>query len=122
MNDRCFEDCERILKEIKSFFFIKKNTLYLWTAVYVSCLTISFSDFLFLFAPSLVLLIYSCVLRGTTTLLMIFADYLKKNLTIYIATGNEVTLKATLINVVGDGICGIEKHNKNSNYMLYTIR
>jgi hypothetical protein len=32
MNDRGFEDCERTLEEIKSFFF---NILYLWTTVFV---------------------------------------------------------------------------------------
>jgi hypothetical protein len=42
MNYRCFEDSERILKDINSFFF---KTLYLWLAAYISPLTISYSDF-----------------------------------------------------------------------------
>jgi hypothetical protein len=33
MNDRCFEDRERTLEEIKSLFF---NTLYLWTISFIS--------------------------------------------------------------------------------------
>jgi hypothetical protein len=49
MNDINFEDYEKTLKEIKSLFF---NTLYLWTAVFVSPLVISYHDFLVLFAPT----------------------------------------------------------------------
>jgi hypothetical protein len=45
----CFEDCEKTLEEIKSFFF---KTLYLWIVAYVSPLTISYSDFLILFTHS----------------------------------------------------------------------
>jgi len=45
----CFEDCKRSLEELKSFFL---NTLYLWTAIYVSLLVISFHDFLVLFVTS----------------------------------------------------------------------
>jgi hypothetical protein len=45
MNYRSFEDCERTLEEIKSLFF---NTLYIWIAVFVSSLVISYHDFLFL--------------------------------------------------------------------------
>jgi hypothetical protein len=37
MNDRSFEDCEKILENIKSQFFI---TLNLWTAAFVSPLVI----------------------------------------------------------------------------------
>jgi hypothetical protein len=48
-NDRSFEDRERTLEEIKSLF---SKTLYFWTVVYVSPLTISYSDFLVLFASS----------------------------------------------------------------------
>jgi hypothetical protein len=42
MMTRCFEDQERISEEIKSLFF---KTLYMWTAAYVSHLTISYSHF-----------------------------------------------------------------------------
>jgi hypothetical protein len=45
----CFEDHERSLEELKSFFL---NILYLWTAAYVYLLVISFHDFLVLFVPS----------------------------------------------------------------------
>jgi hypothetical protein len=48
MNDRNFEDRERSLEEILSLFF---ETLYLWTAAFVSPLSLSFSDFLVRFAP-----------------------------------------------------------------------
>jgi hypothetical protein len=40
MNNRCFEDLERTLVELKSLFF---NTSYLWTTAYVSPLVISYS-------------------------------------------------------------------------------
>jgi hypothetical protein len=49
MNDLSFENRERTLEEITSSFF---KTLYLWTSAYVSPLSISYSDFLVLFAPS----------------------------------------------------------------------
>jgi hypothetical protein len=49
MNYKSFEDQERILEEIKSLFF---QTLYLWTAAYISPLSISHSDFLVLFIHS----------------------------------------------------------------------
>jgi hypothetical protein len=49
MNDRSFEDRGKTLEEIKSLFF---NTLYLWTADFVSALVISYHDFLVLFAPT----------------------------------------------------------------------
>jgi hypothetical protein len=44
-----FEDRERTMAEIISLFF---ETLYLWTAAFVSPLSISFSDFLVRFALS----------------------------------------------------------------------
>jgi hypothetical protein len=49
MNNICFGDNERALGEIKSFFF---KTLYLWTAAYVSSLTINYNEFLVLFVHS----------------------------------------------------------------------
>jgi hypothetical protein len=49
MNDRCFEDQNWTLKELKSLFF---NTLYIWTVAYISPLMISYHDFLILFAPT----------------------------------------------------------------------
>jgi hypothetical protein len=39
-NDRCFEERERTLVKILSLYY---DTLYLWTAVHVSTLSISFS-------------------------------------------------------------------------------
>jgi hypothetical protein len=48
MNDGCFEDHERTLKEIKSLFF---NTTYFWTAAYVSPLMITYHKFHVLFVP-----------------------------------------------------------------------
>jgi hypothetical protein len=48
-NDKNFEDHERTLDQKKSLFF---NTLYLWTATYVSPLVISYHDFLVLCAPT----------------------------------------------------------------------
>jgi hypothetical protein len=49
MNDRNFEDSERSMGDIISLFF---ETLYLWTAAYVSPLLISYSDFLLRFTLS----------------------------------------------------------------------
>jgi hypothetical protein len=49
MNYRCFENRERTLKKVKSFFF---KILYLWTTAYVSPLIISYNDFLVYFALS----------------------------------------------------------------------
>jgi hypothetical protein len=49
MNNRSFVDCERTFGKIMSFLF---KTLYLGTIAYVSPLTISYSDFLVLFAHS----------------------------------------------------------------------
>jgi hypothetical protein len=43
INNINFEDNERSMEDIISMFF---ETLYLWTATYVSPLSISFSDFL----------------------------------------------------------------------------
>jgi hypothetical protein len=47
MNDKRFGEQERTLEEIKALFF---KTLYLLTAAYMSPLTISYSDFIVLFA------------------------------------------------------------------------
>jgi hypothetical protein len=44
-NDRSFEDCERTLEEIKSFY-----TLYLGTVAFVNPLVISHHDFIVLFS------------------------------------------------------------------------
>jgi hypothetical protein len=49
MNDRNFEDRERMLGEILSLFY---ETLYLWMMMYVSPLSINYSDFLIRFALS----------------------------------------------------------------------
>jgi hypothetical protein len=49
MNDRNFEDRENTLEEILSLFY---ETLYLWIAVFVSPLLISYGDFLVHFALS----------------------------------------------------------------------
>lgn len=46
-NDRTFEDQERTLEELKSFFFF---TLFSWTVAYLALLAISFADFLVLFS------------------------------------------------------------------------
>jgi hypothetical protein len=54
-NDISFEDHERTLKEFTSFFF---KTLYIWTIVYISSLSISYSDL------RCFLLYTSYVLRG----------------------------------------------------------
>jgi hypothetical protein len=45
-NDRTFENQERTLEELKSFFF---SSLFSWTAVFLGSLVISFNDFLVLF-------------------------------------------------------------------------
>jgi hypothetical protein len=47
MNYRSFEDRKRTLEEIKFLFF---NTLYRWTATFISLLVISYHDFLVPFA------------------------------------------------------------------------
>jgi hypothetical protein len=47
MNDRSFEEREKTLEDIKSLFL---NTLYLWTATFISHLVISYHNFLTLFA------------------------------------------------------------------------
>jgi hypothetical protein len=49
MNNRSFEDHKRTMKELKYFYF---NTLYLWTAAYISSLVLSFHDFFVLFSSS----------------------------------------------------------------------
>lgn len=48
MNNRSFEDLERSLEDIISYFF---HTLYLWPAAFVSPLKISYDDFLVRFSP-----------------------------------------------------------------------
>jgi hypothetical protein len=50
MNDRCFEDRESTLEEMKSLFF---NTLYIWIAAYISPLMVSYHYFLVLFASTI---------------------------------------------------------------------
>jgi hypothetical protein len=60
-NDRCFEDDERTLEELKALFF---NNFYFWTAAYVFPLVINLSCFSFSFCPyylggfSYILLVY----------------------------------------------------------------
>jgi len=62
INDSSFEDHKKTLEEIKSLFF---NTLYLWTATYVSPLVISYHDFLVLFVPlARWLLLYTSCVHG----------------------------------------------------------
>jgi hypothetical protein len=78
MNDRCFEDHKRYLEKLKSLIL---NTLYLWTAAYVSLpLVISYHDILF-FLPLLSrwLLFYTaCVHGGTLCFFMISRLFIKK--------------------------------------------
>jgi len=65
-NEINFEDRERSMGDIISMFF---ETLCLWTATYVSRMSISFSDLSFSFCPFLVrlfLLYIFCVLRGAS--------------------------------------------------------
>jgi len=45
-NDRNFEDQERTIEELKTFFFY---SLFSWTAAFLTPLVISFNDFLVLF-------------------------------------------------------------------------
>jgi hypothetical protein len=49
MNDKSFEDRERTLEKLKYFFF---NTLFLWTAAFISLSVLSFHDLFVLFYPS----------------------------------------------------------------------
>ena len=51
------------MEELKSFFL---NTIYLWTAAYISPLVLSCHDFLILFSSSSYVFsfVYSCVLGG----------------------------------------------------------
>jgi hypothetical protein len=44
INNRHFEDCEKTLEELKSFFY----SLYTWAIVFVAPLVISFNDFSYL--------------------------------------------------------------------------
>ena len=55
MINRCFEDQEKTLEEIKSLFF---NILYLWTAAYVSPLASYYGFLAFLTSFSCILLVY----------------------------------------------------------------
>jgi hypothetical protein len=48
-NDRQFEDKERTIEELISFFFY---SLYSWTAAFLAPFVISFNDFLVLFFSS----------------------------------------------------------------------
>jgi hypothetical protein len=48
-NNRSFEDLERSLEDILSFFF---HTLYLWIAAFLSPLMISYDDFVVRFSLS----------------------------------------------------------------------
>jgi len=48
-NDRQFEDKERIIEDLISFFF---HSLYSWSAAFLAPLTFSFNDFLVLFSTS----------------------------------------------------------------------
>jgi hypothetical protein len=47
-NDRIFEDYEKTLEELKSFFFY---SLYIWISAFVALLEINFHDFLIHFSP-----------------------------------------------------------------------
>jgi len=62
-NIRCFEDLENSMEDIVASFFLM---LYLWTEAFLSPVSISFSDFLFVFLCLLrCFLVYtSSVLRG----------------------------------------------------------
>jgi hypothetical protein len=48
-NDRQFEDNERTIEELISFFF---HSLYSWSAAYLAPLVFSFNDFLVMFSSS----------------------------------------------------------------------
>jgi hypothetical protein len=48
-NDRHFEDKERTIEELISFFF---HSLFSWTTAFLAPLVISFNDFLVLFSSS----------------------------------------------------------------------
>jgi len=72
MNYRSFEDRKRTLEEIKFLFF---NTLYRWTATFISLLVISYHDFLVPFALArcvFFFFVYFLCTWGRLTLLMIF--------------------------------------------------
>jgi hypothetical protein len=74
MNYRSFEDRKRTLEEIKFLFF---NTLYRWTATFISLLVISYHDFLVPFALARCVFffffsVYFLCTWGRLTLLMIF--------------------------------------------------
>jgi hypothetical protein len=48
-NDRQFEDKERTIEKLISFFF---HSFYSWTVVFLAPLVFSFNDFLILFSSS----------------------------------------------------------------------
>jgi hypothetical protein len=54
MNDRSFEDCERVLEDIKYLFSILCifGQIFFFVFFFVSHLVISYKDFLVLFAPA----------------------------------------------------------------------
>ena len=56
-NDRNFDNLERTLEEIKSFFFY---SLFTWTFAYLALIVISFSNFLALFSSQFQ--VFSCIL------------------------------------------------------------
>jgi hypothetical protein len=94
-NDRCFEDHKRSLEELKYFFL---NTLYLWTAAYVSPLVMN-SLFFLPFLPRRLLLYTSCV-HGAPYALMISQLLIKRRfldmalpLTYIFKTNNETVFK-----------------------------
>jgi hypothetical protein len=80
MNDRNFEDREKTGKILSLFY----ETLYLWTAAYVSPLSLSYSDFPCSFCSTTKLLVRcfllytSYVLRAPYAFLMRLAYYLSK--------------------------------------------
>jgi hypothetical protein len=74
MNYRSFEDRKRTLEEIKFLFF---NTLYRWTATFISLLVISYIFFLVPFGLGccfffFFFFVYFLCTWGRLTLLMIF--------------------------------------------------
>jgi hypothetical protein len=77
-NDRSFEDCERTMLELKSFFF---NTLYYWAATLDYPILLGFHNFLTFFSlSSNVFLLYTSCIPGLHLLcfLMIFRLLIKK--------------------------------------------
>jgi hypothetical protein len=68
-NDRQFEDKEKTIEELISFFF---HSLYSRSAAFLAPLVFSFNDFLVLFSSSMPFLYTSCVLDYALRFLMIF--------------------------------------------------